>query len=178
VLVLGVATEAEVETARTLVVGCLTRRDREAEDRVQGEELESGRALVDQLDERHLDLGESRPGEDGLDVHGSGGGELVGEGAVRHTDVEEERAEGVVLPFVGETEGVNGCDAHAESVKTLGDSLGDGDPGGRTLGTDDGAGLTNDALFLGACAYRPSRARLVDAASLAGVEVDESLRVL
>ena len=30
-LVLGVAAEAEVETARTLVVGCLTRRDREAE---------------------------------------------------------------------------------------------------------------------------------------------------
>ena len=80
---------------------------------------DSGRALVEQFDEHHLDLGESRPGKDSLDIHSSSGRKLVGEGAGHHTNVEEERAGGIVLTFIGKTEWVDGYGAHSESVKTV-----------------------------------------------------------
>src|SRR5712671_1240099 len=75
--------------------------------------------LDDRLDKGDLDAGEARPGEDLLDAAGSGDGVLVGEGARRHTDGDDERAEGLGLLFVGVGEGVDGCPIYAHGVEVF-----------------------------------------------------------
>ena len=191
--VFGVAAEAEVKRARALVVGRVQSRNWEAErraevfpvlghavgDGVQREEFGSAaQTHVDHLDKGHLGLGKARLGENSLDIDGSGDGIVIVEGARHHTDREEERAEEVLLSFVSPAEGVNAVEANAHRVEACDDSLKDGDPSRRNVGTADSAGLTNDSLLLRAVAHFPSRARFVDTGRAAGVEIRPGIAVL
>ena len=127
-LVVTVATEAKEEPTRTLEVGYVSRRNGDTEGGaerftklenvvsggVKREEFGSvGRAFVDHLDKRNLDLGKARCREDFLDAAGSGDGSLEGEGTGCHADGEEEWAEGLFLSFVGPTQGVDAREVHA-----------------------------------------------------------------
>ena len=83
-------------------------------DRVQWEESGSAsQRFVDHFNKCCLGLGKARLAEDSFDTSGSGNGVMVIEGMRCDTNREEERAEELLLSFVGPAERVDRCEVNA-----------------------------------------------------------------
>jgi hypothetical protein len=103
---------------------------------------------------------------------------VIGKRRGLYTDREEKGAEGLLVTFISPGEGVDAGETDAEIIEAVNDLLERGRPNRCNIRTANGAGLATDALLLGALAHLPGRARLIDATSLAGVEVGPRIGIV
>ena len=130
------------------------------------------------LPEGHLNIGEFDRSEDPLDGLSGRDSELISERLGLYADREEKGAEGLLVTFVSPGEGVDAGKIDAKIIEAVGDLLERGRPDRRNVRAANGAGLAADALFLGALAHLPGRARLIDPTGLAGVEIRPRIGVV
>jgi len=193
--VVGIAFEAEVETACPFKMGGFVRCDSQAksggkrhpqsreivEKGVEGGELGTGAGTMDYgFHECHLDSGITKFDEDLMDGSTSGNGSVVKEGVRLHADGNDEIANEIGLSGVGVRKGVDGSQRHLQRVECSGDTPEDRGPSTiiRNRVAVNGASLSQDPVSLGTRAFRPGRARLVHAGGAAPVEVGVSVFVV